>query len=224
VKAGLDATRASGVGLSWSEIQRLARSMVAGPPLVNPALPTSELVRLIEQGSIGLGGLSDEPLTSATLESLRLATTELSTAVSGLIVVLELHRRASGRSDSGWLETSTVSSAWQPSVAEVLSSLSSHLGEKPTVADTLWWIVNRFVINVHERIAYSKLPEDTFRFRWEDGSVRFFDNGTGRFPLAAIRNEPLALITQDLSFWDRDDDDLARLTDRGSAFVDEVFG
>ncbi len=84
--------------------------------------------------------------------------------------------------------------------------------------------MNRFVINVHERIAYSKLPEDTFRFRWEDGSVRFFDNGTGRFPLAAIRNEPLALITQDLSFWDRDDDDLARLTDRGSAFVDEVFG
>ena len=30
------------------------------------------------------------------------------------------------------------------------------------------------VVRVHERIAYSKLPEkeDTFRFRWDDGRIR----------------------------------------------------
>jgi len=110
-----------------------------------------------------------------------------------------------------------------PSVAEVLASLSEHLGEGPSIAETMWWIIDRYVIRVHERIAYSKLPEDTFRFRWEDGRVRFFENGIGRFPLAAIRNEPLALITRDLGFWNRTRDDLAQLTDRGAAFVAEVL-
>ncbi len=78
-------------------------------------------------------------------------------------------------------------------------------------------------MRVHERIAYSKLPEDTFRFRWEDGRVRFFDNGVGRFPLAAIRSDPLALITRDLGFWNYTGDE-AKLTPLGSAFVTEVLG
>ena len=58
----------------------------------------------------------------------------------------------------------------------------------------------------------------------EDGYLRFFDNGVERFPLAAIRDEPLAFITRDLGLWDRDENDLARLTDRGENFVAEVFG
>ena len=125
---------------------------------------------------------------------------------------------------NGWLAPSTVSSAWLPSVADVFVSLRDHLGEEPAISDTLWWIVDLYVIRVHERIAYSKLPEDTFRFRMEDGYLRFFDNGVERFPLAAIRDEPLAFITRDLGLWDRDENDLARLTDRGENFVAEVFG
>lgn len=61
----------------------------------------------------------------------------------GLIVILELHRRASGRTDPGWVLSSAVRSAWQPSLATVLNGLSTHLAGKPAVADTLWWVVHR---------------------------------------------------------------------------------
>ena len=85
--------------------------------------------------------------------------------------------------------------------------------------------MSRFVVPVHERIAYSKLPEFTFRFRWEDGLLRFYDLGTGRFPLAAIRDQSLAFLTWDLGMWDEtgDDDQPAALTDRGATFVAEVL-
>jgi hypothetical protein len=221
--AGLDRTRASGEGLTWSATAELAHSLVSGPPALESTMPTIELAAAITVGEVTLPGVVEGDLTTATLEELRAATVEFSSATSGLVVLLELHRRAHGRTDRGWTETATVRSAWQPSVAEVLAGLSAHLADAPTVADTLWWLLQRFVISVHERIAYSKLPEDTFRFRWEDGRVRFYDNGIGRFPLAAIRYDPLALITRDLGFWDYDDTEEAKLTSRGSAFITEVF-
>lgn len=224
VKAGLSATRASDAdGLTWDETRDLARSLVKGPPTLDAAMPTADLAAAIAAGQITLPGVIDPNLAEAPLEALRVATVKLSTVASGLVALLELHRRAYGRTESGWTQTATVRSVWQPSVAEVLAALHAHLADAPTVADTLWWLVERFVITVHERIAYSKLPEDTFRFRWEDGRVRFYDNGIGRFPLAAIRHDPLALITRDLGFWDYEEDG-AKLTSRGVSFIAEVFG
>lgn len=222
-QAGLNRTRASGDGLTWAETAELARSLVAGPPALEPATPTTDLAAAITAGRVTLPGVVDSNLTTATLEQLRVATVELSSATSGLVVLLELHRRAHGRTDPGWTQTATVRSTWQPSLAEVLAGLDSHVSEAPSVADTLWWLVQRFIFSVHERIAYSKLPENTFRFRWEDGRVSFYDNGVGRFPLAAIRYDPLALITRDLGFWHEGETGEARLTARGADFVTEVL-
>jgi hypothetical protein len=53
--------------------------------------------------------------------------------------------------------------------------------------------------------------------------VRFYDNGVGRFPLAAVRREPLALLTQDLALWERDPDGSAMLTVSGRSFIDEML-
>src|SRR5262249_30888120 len=158
----------------------------------------------IASGGLRLPGLN-EPLHEASLEELRATTEATDSATSGLAVIFELHRRVSGRADSGWVQSSAVRSAWQPSLATVFDAVTTHLESEPTVADTLWWLVQNFIINVHEKIAYSKLPEHTFRFRWEDGRVRFYDNGIGRFPLAAIRHRPLASITRNLGFWERGD-------------------
>jgi len=222
-RAGLAATHASETdGLTWEETRELARSLTAGPPSVDSTRPTTDLAQAVAAGTMRLAGI-DSPLPEATLEQLRHATVEASSATSGLVVLLELHRRAADRSGPGWTQTSGVRSAWQPSLAEVLTSLGAHLQENPTVADTLWWLVQRFIISVHERIAYSKLPEDTFRFRWEDGRVRFYDNGVGRFRLAAIRFAPLSLLTWDLRFWDKGDEG-SKLTQRGESFVGEVLG
>jgi hypothetical protein len=164
-------------------------------------------------------------VAAARLEELRGLTDQLDSASSGLVVLLELARRMDGRSGAGWEQAAHLASGWQPSVAAVAAGLRTHLGENPAVADTLWWMVSRFVIPVHERIAYSKLPEFTFRFRWEDGLLRFYDHGTGRFPLAAIRNATLASLTWDLGMWDEtDNDDMpAKLTGRGQAFAGEAL-
>jgi hypothetical protein len=196
--------------------------MVGGPPALTADLATADLVTGIVNGGITLPGV-DVPVGDAPLEMLRAATDDSDTATSGLVVILELHRRASDRTDPGWILSSNIRSGWQPSLATVLDALNTHLAEAPTVADTLWWIVHRFILSVHERIAYSKLPEHTFRFRWEDGRVRFFSNGIGRFPLAAIRNQPLSRLTADLDLWDRDNENLAVLTDRGRAFIEETL-
>lgn len=76
---------------------------------------------------------------------------------------------------------------------------------------------------MHERIAYSKLPEFTFRFRWEEGLLHFYDQGIGRFPLAGIRAEALTWLTWDLNLWAGDEPAGTVLAARGAAFVDEVF-
>jgi hypothetical protein len=222
-----------GDDLTWKGVRTIARGLVGGPPTLAADLPTVELIARIVAGDITLEGI-DTTVPEATLETLRTATDSLNTGTSGLVVILELHRRARGRTDPGWVLSSAARSVWQPSLAAVLAELDTHLAEQPTVAETLWWIVHRFIIGVHERIAYSKLPEHTFRFRWDDGRVRFYDNGTGRFPLAAIRNEPLAKLTFDLGLWegdtsgngvDGDDtgDEAAALTERGRAFIAETF-
>jgi hypothetical protein len=224
--AGLSATRASGgVGLTGDETKALAHSLVAGPPSLSPSMPTTELVASIAAGTVSLPGIKGS-LVTTSLDAIRLATVSANTATSGLITILDLHRRTLGRADAGWVSTATVRSAWQPSVTEVLARTTAHLADEPTVADSLWWFIQRFVIAVHERIAYSKLQqrEHTFRFRWEEGRFQFYDNGVGRFPLAAIRDEPLSSITRNLDLWTRGPAGQAELTDRGRAFITETFG
>ncbi len=160
-------------------------------------------------------------VASAPLEVLRRFTEQLNTATSGLTVFLELARRADERSGAGWQQALHIDSAWQPSVAAVLAGLRTHLAGIPSIGESLWWIVSGFIIPIHERIAYSKLPEFTFRFRWEDGLLRFYDQGVGRFPLAAIRNETLSSLTWDLGLWEGDT--CAALTALGKTFVDEAL-
>ena len=156
------------------------------------------------------------------MDELRQYTADADTAASGLVVLLELDRRARARSGIGWQQASRLAGAWQPSLASVLAALHTHLESDPSVGETLWWLVSRFVTPVHERIAYSKLPEFTFRFRWEEGLLRFYDLGVGRFTLAAIRHQPLGMLTHDLGMWDHSSSGVS-LTARGQAFAHEAL-
>jgi hypothetical protein len=226
-RAGLARTRDLGRGLTWEETRAVAASLAGGPPALDAASPTAVLAARLAAGTVIMpdGDGAEINVAEARLEELRGLTDQLDSASSGLVVLLELARRMDGRSGAGWEQAAHLASGWQPSVAAVAAGLRTHLGENPAVADTLWWMVSRFVIPVHERIAYSKLPEFTFRFRWEDGLLRFYDHGTGRFPLAAIRNEPLASLTWDLGMWDETDNDDTPvvLTGRGQAFTGEAL-
>jgi hypothetical protein len=225
-RVGLARTRALDRGLTWQEARELVAELLDGPPTLTADTRTGDLASAIASGQIRMP-FGDEVLVVSTcsIEELRRSTRRLDTASSGLVVLLELTRRMGERSGAGWDAGCRVRSAWQPSVAVVKAELDLHLGSDPAVTDTLWWALSRFVVPVHERIAYSKLPtrEFTFRFRWEDGLLRFYDLGVGRFPLAAIRNEPLGSLTNDLGFW-ADDDGSPGLTERGRGFVTAMLG
>jgi hypothetical protein len=216
-RVGLERHRALGRGLTWDEAQQLARGLLGGPPELDEDDLTTSL-----RNDLGPRGPYGE-VAEISLEELRLGAVESDSATGGLLSLLELDRRIADRADRGWRQAAHEASAWQPSLATVLNLLHEHLEAAPTIADTLWWLVSSFVLHPHERIAYSKLPDFTFRFRWDDNLLYFYDYGETRFGLAAIRYEPLRLLTRDLGFWHENLDGNARLTARGTAFVAEVL-
>ena len=220
--AGLARSRALARGLTWAETEELVRGLTVGPPSLGSATATADLEHDLAAGRIAFD--EDVRPSQLSLESLRRWTVSSDTATSGLVTILELYRRAAEKNGHGWTLASRVSSAWQPSIASVREGLQSHIAAGASVADTLWWLVERFVLQTHERIAYSKLPEFTFRFRWEEGLLRFFDLGVGRFPLASIRMRSLGLLSQDLGLWERDAHGTPALTSHGRSFVAEVLG
>jgi hypothetical protein len=222
---GVAAGRQLWGGLSQAEFDRLMMALLDEPPRLDGTMPVRELVAEIQAGTAVLPGLDGDPLpvVAADLEDLRAATAQLDTATSGLLVILQLARLVRARSDEGWHAVLDTDSAWQPSVREAIGSLAARLRGDDTVEETLRWLLDRFVLRPHERIAYSKLAESrfTFRFRWDDGRLRFIDHGLGRFPLAGIRHDPLRRLTRDLGLWV--DPNAPRLTPSGRAFVDEVL-
>ena len=225
---GRKKVRELGRGLTWEETKTLVINMIKGPPELRSEQPTSELVEALASGSLIVSDTDGTKfnIQDISFEMLRTLIERLNTGTSGLIGMLELARRAEKRVGVGWQQASNISSAWQPSIASVLGGLSTHLDGKPSVGDSIWWMVSKFILNVHERICYSKLPEFTFRFRREEELLRFYDYGNDRFPLAAIRNQPLTSLTKDLGLWQEVslNDSRGVLTDRGRAFVSEVFG
>lgn len=128
-----------------------------------------------------------------------------------------------------WLEIAVRHSDHQDGLFGLLSLLRQFLDEDPSVGALLTRTIQRFLIGPHEAIAYSKLPEATFRFYWEEtGRFRFFTPGTGgldRFQPSDDRRGPMASLSEDLGLWIYDEEaDEVALTEDGRAFIAGVFG
>lgn len=158
------------------------------------------------------------------LEDLRWWTIEQDSATSGAVTMLALIDLLEQRSSPAWRSAATIASAWQPSVLMMADEFSTFLQRDPSAQDTIGWLLRKYVISAHERIAYSKLPEFTFRFRTEPTGLRCYDLDSSRFRLAAIRWAPLASLTEDLGYWIWDDDDNPQLTPDGETLITEVLG
>ena len=222
----------------WSHFLRVAARASDGlsPQELDTVLSTD----LIPAGQIDvLGGVLDVgPETSTTaladavaaatadipLEKLRRWAAETDTAAAGLVLFFALRARvpAQASASPGWLEIAAQSSERQPSFLGFIYRFDRHLEAMPTLAQTLVWLTKRFVINAHEQIAYSKLPEFTFRFRWEEGRLRFYTLGLGRFRLADIRRQAMAQISKDVGLW-QDMGGLTELTADGRQFAEQAF-
>lgn len=161
---------------------------------------------------------------TASLEELRFWAVEQQTTIAGLVLLFATFSRLPDPTavSDGWAAIAMQSSENQPGLLGLWRRLEDHIQAGETLADTLEWLVSRYLIQAHERIAYSKLPDFTFRFRWENGLLRFYDNGLWRFELANIRRSAVAQISQDLGLWATDGGQPA-LTLLGETFIHEVF-
>jgi hypothetical protein len=210
-------------GLDADEVDRLIVGPLLGRgPLqigtstvvYDDTLPTSEFAAAVADASVSL-----------SIEDLRRWAVSEETAISGLALAFVLIARLPDRetAPSEWARIGLQHSDRQPSLLGFAYLLEQHLKEEPTLAETLRWLTRRLVIAAHEQIAYSKLPDFTFRFRWEGGRLRFYPIGEGRFDLADMRRASMSTLSEDVGLWENSTDS-ATLTDEGVRFVSEVFG
>jgi hypothetical protein len=209
-------------GMTRKEVQTLLRSRI---------LP----VDVIDAGGVTIQVAPDLPSSSfreavaatrtVRLEDLRSWAVGQQTAIAGLVLLFATFDRLPDPAtvSAGWVDIARQRSDNQPGLLVLWRYLQDHVQAGETLADTLEWLANRYIIQAHERIAYSKLPEFTFRFRWENGLLRFYNNGLEqRFELANIRRNAVAQMSQDLGLW-ADDGSQPTLTPLGETFVHEVF-
>ena len=211
----------SGSGLTRDELVALARRTMVeqrtialpdGAVEIGPEVPTRRLMETIRIQA-----------ASTALEDLRGAMVADGSAASGLVLMFAVLARLPDPKEAspGWLEIGSQDAGRQPGLLRLARWVEEHLHEEPIVADTMAWAVDRLIVRPHESIAYSKLPEYTFRFRWEGSFLRFTGIDPGRFGLTDIRRDAMARITKDVGFWD-DDGGAARLTPDGAEFRDRL--
>jgi hypothetical protein len=126
---------------------------------------------------------------------------------------------------SDWIDFARISGDRQPGLFRLGSEIERHLEGEPTLFETMRWAVQQLVLLPHEWTANSKVPEFTFRFRWEAGRLVFFSylsQPFARFGLNDIHARSLTSLAVDLGLLARLDGGYA-ITPDGAAFASEVF-
>ena len=180
-------------------------------------MPTSELS---ERFALATSKMS--------LEDVRSWTRQQASVVAGVAFLMSVLNRMPARdsfseTDRAFLDVGVQRSMRQEGLLQVARSFETHMAEDPTLADTVEWVVRRLVIDVHERVAYARLPNFTFRFRWEGGRLRFYDLGVWAFDMADMRHGSMSRLSLDLGYWRELKSGGGRLTADGRRFVAEVF-
>jgi len=63
------------------------------------------------------------------------------------------------------------------SIARFVADVRRKLAEGDhSISGFLRWLTSEYVIRQHQLVAFRKLPDDTFRFRFEEGGLRFFSD------------------------------------------------
>jgi hypothetical protein len=209
-------------GLTRDEVQALLQNRILPAKViaingatiqVAPDLPSSNFQDAIVAATKAM-----------SLETLRCWAIEQQTAIAGLVLLFATFERLPDPTvaSASWTNIACQRSDNQPGLLVLWSLLQKKIKTGETLANTFEWLTKNYIIQAHESIAYSKLPEFTFRFRWENERLRFYDNGLERFELASIRRSAVAQISQDLGLWTARGGQPA-LTSLGEIFVQEVF-
>jgi hypothetical protein len=160
-------------------------------------------------------------------EEVRAWTEEQNTAMSGLTALLwfEAHTPDLESVTAPWRWVALQDSDHQAGYLRAIMAMRSDRATEPTIAEALHWALQSFVIGPHEVIAYSKLPESTFRFCWEEGRLRFYPAGHDRFRPSGARRSALSSLSEDMGLWEHGSQaQPPELAPAGRAFVSRVFG
>jgi hypothetical protein len=209
-------------GLSVEEVEALLRGPLLGEHAVEVCGKKIEVDGTMPASSFA--ATVAEVTAAAPFEVLREFAIEQDSAIAGLVLILASLSRLPQRERAvrDWQEIGLQSSERQPSLLGLAHLIEEHLRDEPTLAETLAWLTRRLVIWAHEQIAYSKLPDFTFRFRHEGGRLRFYKIGDGRFELADMRRGSMAQLSEDVGLWEQTESG-PELSELGRAFVAEVF-
>jgi hypothetical protein len=160
-------------------------------------------------------------------EDVRAWTERLNTAMSGMAALLwfEAHTPDPKSEPPSWIWVALQDSDHQSGYLRTVRAVRRELANGPSVAEALEWTLRTFVIGPHEVIAYSKLPESTFRFCWEEGRLRFYPAGHERFTASGARRSAMSSLAEDMGLWAPSGKaETPQLTAVGRAFVTGVFG
>lgn len=164
-------------------------------------------------------------LGGVPLEQLLVTAVEHHGALDAVAVLLELRRRLPKASamPSAWDEVGRIDGDHQDGLLSFVRQLDLHLAGEPTIAQTVTWLVERYVLKPHERVAMSKLPRHTFRFRYDGSELIFYSKPTIDLGDGLLRHEPLSLLTHDLDLWTQTADG-AQVTPLGHDVAAKAFG
>jgi hypothetical protein len=209
-------------GFAPVELDRLIREVLVGADAIT--LPAARVPYEQRTAASAFVAAIDAASHDLSLEELRQWAIETDTAMAGLALLVGLFARMPDAHTlpEEWSQIGGLASNHQPGLLGLRTRLTQHIEGKPSLADTMVWLVHRCILSAHESIAYSKLPDFTFRFRWEHGRLRFYDLDDERFGLADIRRESMAWISKDIGLWERCAD-VAQLTAVGRQFLAQVF-
>lgn len=206
-----------GIEAGLRALFRGATLSVLGRPIeVDADLPTADF-----------RGAVLDTTSSAPLPDLLAWAIEDGSALAGLAFLFALYARLpSGPELPGdWNHFAAISGDRQPGLLRLGFEIDEHLKHAPVLLDTLRWAIHQLVLLPHEWTANSKVPEFTYRFRWEGGRLvffSFFDQPFGRFGLNDIHARSISRLSVDLGMLARTQSGYA-LTEDGKVFVDEIF-
>lgn len=207
-------------GLSTAEISDLIGTRLIARSL---ALPGGDKLKVDpSEPAEGFARACIQAFTDQAPESVRSWAIETEEPIAGLALIFVLFDRmpSAGSMPSGWQIIGSQSSERQPSLLSFGAMLRDHLQSKPSLNDTLEWIIRRHIISAHLEVAYSKSPLNTFRFRWSGGRLRFFPSMENwRFETGDNRRHALASLSQDLGLWETIKNGGGALTSDGQHLV-----
>ena len=106
-------------------------------------------------------------------------------------------------------------------MAGFINQLRRKASPDYALADFARWIVRDYVIDQHQVVALRKMPDNTFRFNWEQGRLRFF-RLENTLAFMDSRFNALAATLQDLGFCGDFAHGTQTLTPAGEEFVAEA--